>query len=301
MIEIRQAEKIKALEFILHDQCNHFKMSEEATKARMDHFEKELEKDDVVCFVALDENLPVGYMLNNVREEHVETMWLYASQSEKMDEVLIELIQEGYRTFKDMNKQFFQIFFIMNLDIRSKLEELGYSVYPRARMLYSTKENSVPAYQLHEDYQAGVFTWEKLDEILSVAVGANLNSLDGKIFTQFTDLDKLKHFMFTDPDIKEKLNAQSPIVLKDGKIVGINIIKDLSETATYIWDLAVLPEHRGKGLGKYLMQKSHEIGHQLGFEQIILDVTIDNTIAYNIYKKAGYKETLRYLTAVINF
>ena len=74
---------------------------------------------------------------------------------------------------------------------------------------------------------------------------------------------------FSDSEIKEKLNPQSPIVLKDGKIVGINLIKDLSDTVTYIWDLAVLPEHRGKGLGKYLMLRSHEIGHQQGFVKVL--------------------------------
>ena len=300
--EIRQVETFKGLELILRDQCNHFKMSEDATKARLEHFKNELQRDDVVSFIALNEEaLPVGFMLCYIRDEHVEVMWLYASEFDKTDAVLLELIQYGNRAVKELNKKFFQIFFIMNLGIREKLEELGFLICPRVRMSYSTKENSIPSYSLHNDYQLGKFTWEKLDEILTVITAANLDSIDGKIFSQFTELNKLKQFFFSDPDIKEKLNLQSPIVLKDGKIVGINIIKDLSDTATYIWDLAVLPEHRGKGLGKYLMLKSHEIGHQQGFEEIILDVTVENTIAYNIYKKLGYKITLHYLSAIINY
>ncbi|MFW9924460.1 MAG: GNAT family N-acetyltransferase, partial [Candidatus Thorarchaeota archaeon] len=145
------------------------------------------------------------------------------------------------------------------------------------------------------------FTLENLDEELQVVIDANRNHIDGEIFRQFENMDDLKDLFYASNINPNRLRSDSPIVLLNNKVVGINIVVNQSETASYVWIISLLKEHRGKGLGKFLMLKAHENCKKANVEKMILDVTAANTTAYNLYKKLGYSETIRYLTVIKKF
>lgn len=55
--------------------------------------------------------------------------------------------------------------------------------------------------------------------------------------------------------------------------------------------LAVLPENRGDGLGKKLLQETmSELQKNSNIKNIYLDVVKDNIIAINLYKEIGFKK-----------
>ena len=168
-------------------------------------------------------------------------------------------------------------------------------------MVYDLQEDIHSELSLDPDYQLANFTLENLDDELQVIVNANKNTLDGEIFQQFSNLDVLRDFFHRCDIAGKTLREDSPIIIHNNKIVGVNIVTNFSETSSYIWIIALLAEHRGKGLGKYLMLKAHENCKNANVEQMVLDVTIDNNAAYNLYKRLGYKETARYLTVVKKF
>ena len=57
----------------------------------------------------------------------------------------------------------------------------------------------------------------------------------------------------------------------------------------YVHDLKVEEEYKGKGYGKKIMTKCHEIAKNLGYDYTCLIVEHSNHIAQSLYKKLGYE------------
>lgn len=86
------------------------------------------------------------------------------------------------------------------------------------------------------------------------------------------------------------------------KMVGIcfarfNEIK--SETVTHIWFLNILEEYRGKGYGKYFMNKIESYIHEMHGTAVLLSVMKDNNVARSFYNELGYSETQVYMAKEI--
>lgn len=56
----------------------------------------------------------------------------------------------------------------------------------------------------------------------------------------------------------------------------------------YICNMSVLPEFRGRGLGKALMQRAIQLSQEQGFAKAALDVDITNSSAIALYEKLGF-------------
>lgn len=59
----------------------------------------------------------------------------------------------------------------------------------------------------------------------------------------------------------------------------------------YIDELWIEPSYRNNGLAKALMRKADEIAEELCATGIRLYVSEDNSNAWNLYKRCGYKES----------
>lgn len=57
-----------------------------------------------------------------------------------------------------------------------------------------------------------------------------------------------------------------------------------------IWDLSVLPNFRGKGVGSLLLNKLEHCVDEMGIKKIGMGVLSGNTRAYELYKRLGYKD-----------
>jgi ribosomal protein S18 acetylase RimI-like enzyme len=55
-----------------------------------------------------------------------------------------------------------------------------------------------------------------------------------------------------------------------------------------IHDLAVLPEYRGQGIGRLLLQQVEAKGHELGCCKLTLEVREDNHRAQRLYQRFGF-------------
>ena len=77
----------------------------------------------------------------------------------------------------------------------------------------------------------------------------------------------------------------------DGKITGgcgIYSTPGLPEGCAELVKLYLLPEHRGKGIGRMLMEKSFESARDLGYRQLYLESMPELNKAIGIYEKAGF-------------
>ncbi|MCE4613984.1 MAG: GNAT family N-acetyltransferase [Desulfurococcales archaeon] len=81
-----------------------------------------------------------------------------------------------------------------------------------------------------------------------------------------------------------------------GEIIGLAWVKETWDTVNYIkqayvYDLEVNASHRGKGLGKRLLNESIQYIKNLGLQKIALRVELYNTNAIAFYLKQGFKPT----------
>lgn len=74
----------------------------------------------------------------------------------------------------------------------------------------------------------------------------------------------------------------------DGKVAGYVCLMSLFEEAQ-ILDIAVAPEQRGRGLGRFLMEKAFEVAREKGAELMALEVRESGAAAIGLYHSLGFK------------
>ena len=81
--------------------------------------------------------------------------------------------------------------------------------------------------------------------------------------------------------------------MEHGHIVGNITVRRLSlfGRGWMIGNVAVLPDWRGRGIGRQLMEAGIELVRHNGGDWIALQVRTDNDIAHNLYKALGFADT----------
>lgn len=111
---------------------------------------------------------------------------------------------------------------------------------------------------------------------------ARVVSVDEKSFTKTWN-----EGMFSDEVIKEY--SDYFVADKDGEIIAYGGIWSIYETAE-LMRIAVLPECRGEGIAKALMDKMINCAKLRGCERMMLEVRKSNVSAQGLYKACGFIE-----------
>jgi GNAT superfamily N-acetyltransferase len=79
----------------------------------------------------------------------------------------------------------------------------------------------------------------------------------------------------------------------DGRHVGILWVgpRPRTQKALFIWDIAIEPEARGRGLGQAALEALHGWAREEGYERVGLHVFGSNDVARRLYLRMGYVET----------
>ncbi|MEK4246550.1 GNAT family N-acetyltransferase [Psychrobacillus sp. FSL K6-2684] len=72
-------------------------------------------------------------------------------------------------------------------------------------------------------------------------------------------------------------------------LLGKNTDYFTDQTYGFIYEIYVLPEHRGKGLSKLLINEGNAYWKSQGYDEVRLNVFASN-FAKEIYKKMGFEE-----------
>jgi len=78
----------------------------------------------------------------------------------------------------------------------------------------------------------------------------------------------------------------------DGTAVGLLCFQRAGDEAE-VYRIAVVPEHRGRRLGAWLLARLLEWSQSEGVRQIVLEVRAGNAAARRLYERAGFHETGR--------
>ena len=68
-------------------------------------------------------------------------------------------------------------------------------------------------------------------------------------------------------------------------------VRDDHAGAAFVWDVEVLPEHRGRGIGRATMLAAEDLARELGCDRLGLNVFGHNPVARGLYESLGYATT----------
>lgn len=93
---------------------------------------------------------------------------------------------------------------------------------------------------------------------------------------EFAELGKSRHYIVAE---------------SDGQIVGYaGIYFVAADVPSDIFNIAVVPEYRGQGIAKYMLNEIEQWARSKGVKTSMLEVDVNNPNAIALYKGAGYKE-----------
>ena len=107
------------------------------------------------------------------------------------------------------------------------------------------------------------------------------------------DLSQYTHSTDTDLDdiVKAYTNGYFGMIKNDsGRYVGTFGLFQLSETTCEIRKMYLLPEARGNGLGKWMVNTLLEKAKELGYKKVELETASVLTEANGLYRKIGFTE-----------
>ena len=182
--------------------------------------------------------------------------------------------------------------------ISQQLFSLGFNKYDRKSMtLEKDTVESLPVPSQPEEITLHAYDTEMKEEVVDLIYAANIENIDIHVFPEF----------FSERDLVAKLvqdtensrwgtwrDGISKVLTKERKIIGV-CFWTMQDTIGYIPEIAIHPDYKRKGLGRYILVASmkallDEADDLTGFR---LDVTMDNP-ARNLYESVGFKDDVHY-------
>jgi ribosomal-protein-alanine N-acetyltransferase len=86
--------------------------------------------------------------------------------------------------------------------------------------------------------------------------------------------------------------AYYAVVLEAGQVVGYGGMWSVIDEA-HVTNVAIHPDHRGKGYSKQLMAHMMAYAKSRNLERMTLEVRVGNTVAISLYQQMGFLEAGR--------
>ncbi|MCH8908202.1 MAG: GNAT family N-acetyltransferase [Candidatus Heimdallarchaeota archaeon] len=130
-------------------------------------------------------------------------------------------------------------------------------------------------------------------EVIDLIVTVNGESIDGHIFPEFQTTVGCENFVgnLVEGRFGKFLFNHSLFLINKERVIGFCFVTEHNDTVGFIPIMGLLPDFRGKGLGKSILLSviSKMKMESPQFEKLGLTVTEENYPAYSMYKKYGFK------------
>jgi len=140
------------------------------------------------------------------------------------------------------------------------------------------------------------YSWEKWTPEISHLHGLVLHQSfkgekDSQLFLSFTTLAGCENLLKEMGQRTDFLPEATWLILgPDGPCATLQSLFQKGNVVS-VQNIAVVPEHRGKGLGKALVKKLFQMMHEHQFPMAWLEVTADNERAIRLYESMGFIRT----------
>ncbi|PPR08429.1 MAG: hypothetical protein CFH44_01068 [Proteobacteria bacterium] len=134
-------------------------------------------------------------------------------------------------------------------------------------------------------YKVSKLTSEKLEETAKVYEFSIKDNPKGFI----QDIDYHGSVEKMDNDFSAN-NGGIYILEDENTVIGMGALRNVDGETAELCKLHILPEHKGKGLGKKLAIELMQQAKDKGFSKTNLHVTITQKAAIGLYEKLGFKK-----------
>ncbi|MGL6193628.1 MAG: GNAT family N-acetyltransferase [Thermoguttaceae bacterium] len=176
----------------------------------------------------------------------------------------------------------------------------------RFQMVYNLVKKPLESAVLPVEYVWIPWSPEHLETHASVKYHGFRDNMDSRIFPSFSSLESCRRLMdvistrkgflpgttWLIAKVPSQTNIEADIILKsEAKLEYCATIQGLQHSPELggIQNVAVLPEHRGIGLGQALLLKCLAGFKKSGVRRVSLEVTADNLVAVKLYQKVGFE------------
>jgi ribosomal protein S18 acetylase RimI-like enzyme len=173
---------------------------------------------------------------------------------------------------------------------------MGLVYFKRYRMEYDLGGRFFTPPPLPPEYSLAPWRTTLLDAHVDVKYRSFRFEIDANVFTCFHDREGCSRLMqeivrrdgFL-PSATWLLLYQAP---RSNRVEPAGTIQGVWDSSGLgaIQNVGVLPGHRGRGLGTLLMHKSLEGFRGAGLERAYLEVTAQNTAAFRLYLRLGFRK-----------
>jgi GNAT superfamily N-acetyltransferase len=117
------------------------------------------------------------------------------------------------------------------------------------------------------------------------------HKIDTHLIEQYFDASEFEEEVLSLPGKYSPPGGRLLIAYHDGKPAGCVAMKEIDFKSCEMKRMFVYPLYRGKGVGRALADEIIREAKNIGYKSMLLDTSIRQTKARDLYKSLGFKET----------
>ena len=102
---------------------------------------------------------------------------------------------------------------------------------------------------------------------------------------------------FTEIDLYYPPRGRLLLAREGRRLIGIGFLKPIRDEICEIKRMYVLPDQRGKSLGKMILTRLIDEAKEIGYAKVLLEAACFSTAALSLYRAMGFTDTDRHLEA----
>ena len=260
----------------------------------IDLIKEAVENGNAEVYVAKSkENETLGFVSLGLVSNSISLLYSYRGDEEKK-----MLFKAAFDRLKDSGKPIRLGGPWINDTLSDYIISLGFRKFDRKFMI--AERESLVSHTLEnlpDGYSISLYSDKMEDQAANLMFKANENNIDVLVFPHFFGtFDLCKQLI---ENTKKNQYGQwrdniSKVLLHDKKIIGICLLTIRGDYG-YIPDIAIDPEYRRRGLGRFLLLRSLKdlLEAQQKLMGISLDVTSENPARF-LYESLGFKDVREY-------
>lgn len=244
------------------------------------------------ALAAVEADRVVGAAILSRRKEQGEIHFLHALPGAPagtiralLEQAEIEMNREG-----GLARISATLALLPGLSLEEPFRQLGYHVFPRARMVVEPARLAPP--RLPSEYR--FISWEpnRTEEAVALMAAAHEGLEDALLYPELAGPSGVRHLLEqVGAGLFGRFEASlSPMVLGGDQLAGLCLAlwHVAHPQQGFIADLCVGRAHRRRGLGQALVCQTGHAFHRAGAELLGLAVTLSNQAALRLYQDLGF-------------
>ena len=266
---------------------------------------KFLDSHSLAGFAAVEEDAASGYGFY-VIEEHKGLLGdLFVSPAysqEQVGELLLREIVESLRAVPFLRRIEAQLM-PFGFTLGSALSSLGFSIYPRQFMVRDLAEANGSPLAASPGFRLEPWDERHINRCAELIHRSYAQHVDGEINDQYRSREGAMKFLKNIVLLPGcgQFEQRASFIIRDQLsdiVAGVVLTSMVAKGVGHTTQLCVLPEYRGRALGKVLMDASIDALRKMQANELSLTVTANNKNAVRLYEALNFRILKSFLAGV---